>query len=233
MNEPFHRLINGIRKVAAGLRPFSESVWPGVRNDLFVAHESIYSFASQFAAGCDGLDAGCGTGYGSSLLASSGARSVLGVDIDPRNIAYARKHYRDAMFEVADLERLPSGRKFGFAIASNSLEHLSHPAAFLAQLRTMLDGKAIIAVPPIYSEHDAHTHAGIHYHRSNLTVAEWARLIRNSGFLATAYIHWTRATPDFQSHRPSTLTREDFTFEPVAVETLLQRPTITAIFLIW
>ncbi len=34
MRQTLHRALNGIRKVAAGLRPFSESVWPGVRNDF-------------------------------------------------------------------------------------------------------------------------------------------------------------------------------------------------------
>lgn len=41
------RTINGLRKVAAGLKPFSESVWPGVRNDLFVANQSIASLRAS------------------------------------------------------------------------------------------------------------------------------------------------------------------------------------------
>jgi len=56
------RFLNGMRKVASGLRPFNESVWPGVRNDLFVAHESLYQLAAPYAAGARVLDAGCGTG---------------------------------------------------------------------------------------------------------------------------------------------------------------------------
>src|SRR6266566_3430102 len=79
--EWLHRALNGIRKVAAGLRPFSESVWPGVRNDLFVAHESIYRFFANDVRNRDVLDAGCGTGYGSHILARSGAKSVVGVDL--------------------------------------------------------------------------------------------------------------------------------------------------------
>ncbi len=50
------RILNGLRKVTAGLRPFGESVWPGVRNDLFVAHESIYRFASPYARGANVLE---------------------------------------------------------------------------------------------------------------------------------------------------------------------------------
>src|SRR5689334_18904699 len=102
----FFRVSNGIRKVAAGLRPFSESVWPGVRDDLFVAHESIYVFAQRFVAGQNVLDAGCGTGYGSFLLARSGASSVLGVDRDRSSVRFAKRRYQadNLAFRVTDLE---------------------------------------------------------------------------------------------------------------------------------
>ena len=122
MRDSIYRLFNGIRKVAAGLRPFSESVWPGVRNDLFVAHESIYAFSAQFAVGEAVLDAGCGTGYGSHLLAQNGARSVLGIDLDKHSIAFAQRRYTvpNLRFSVAELENLAFPKhSFGFVIASN------------------------------------------------------------------------------------------------------------------
>ncbi len=102
------RLLNGLRKVAAGLRPFNESVWPGVENDLLVAHRSIYRFFAGFVAGRDVLDAGCGTGYGSAVLADAGARSVLGVDVDRLSVAYAQRRFRRAnlTFRRADCEQL-------------------------------------------------------------------------------------------------------------------------------
>jgi SAM-dependent methyltransferase len=235
--ETLHRLFNGVRKVAAGLRPFSESVWPGVRNDLFVAHESIYAFASQYARGRIVLDAGCGTGYGAEILAGAEATRVIGVDLDPRNVAFARRRYPRAnlSFEIGDLERLPfDGAQFGLVIASNSLEHLESPGAFLDSLRRMLtpDGVAIIAVPPIYSEHDYAKHQAIHYHRSNLPMPEWARLIAAHGFRATGCIHNVKRTADLTSHRRSRLTVADFTFTPVPVEEMLQRFTITGIFVV-
>src|SRR3954468_15894608 len=89
----FRRAANGVRRIAAGLPPSEEAVWPGVRNDLFVAHESVYQFASSLAVGLRVLDAACGTGYGSALLASSGAKSVIGIDAHPRRIRYASAHF--------------------------------------------------------------------------------------------------------------------------------------------
>src|SRR5947208_2883717 len=86
MSYQIQRFRNGVAKVAAGLTPFGESVWPGVRNDLFLAHESIYRFFTMHASGKRVLDAGCGAGYGSYALAQAGALSVQGVDRDHRNI---------------------------------------------------------------------------------------------------------------------------------------------------
>jgi 2-polyprenyl-3-methyl-5-hydroxy-6-metoxy-1,4-benzoquinol methylase len=237
VRQTIQRVLNGIRKVAAGLRPFSESVWPGVRNDLFVAHESIYRFFASEVRNRDVLDAGCGTGYGSHILAEAGAKSVIGVDLDRRNIAFARKRYAapNLAFAVADIEKLEFGAdSFDLVVASNSVEHLHRPRAFLDELRRLLrpGGKALIAVPPIYTHADAQVHAGIHYHRSNLSVAEWAKLLGDTGFTASGFLHTVRGTAevDFTSHLPSRLSPEDFLFIPTTIDGLSSQVSITAVF---
>ena len=49
-----------------------------------------YAFASGFCQGQHVLDAACGEGYGSALLAGH-SETVTGVDIDSDVIAHARK----------------------------------------------------------------------------------------------------------------------------------------------
>lgn len=231
------RIVNGIRKVAAGLRPFNESVWPGVHNDLFVAHESIYYFAATLAQEQLVLDAGCGTGYGSSILGRA-ARSVLGVDIDARSVAYAKRHFSkgNVSFEVADLQQLDFQNRFDLIVASNSIEHLDDPRAFVAgALRALRPhGSLLIAVPPIYGEADAQAHADIHYHRSNLRVTEWSDLLVEAGFESKGFIHHFAREgnrPDFFSHAPSRLQPSDFTFSEVTAAELSMTVSITAVFL--
>ena len=60
--------------------------------------------------GLDVLDAGCGEGYMSRLLAERGARAV-GVDVSDSLVDYARKHEDAARlgvaYTVASLENLP------------------------------------------------------------------------------------------------------------------------------
>lgn len=233
------RILNGLRKVAAGLRPFGESVWPGVRNDLFVAHESIYRFATRYAARAEVLDAGCGTGYGSRILADFGASHVLGLDIDRLSIAFARRRYANAIlsFERADCQALilPSAR-FDFVFASNVLEHLSLPEGFLSAAFEALrpGGHALFAVPPITSAGTAALHRDIHYHRSNFTVSTWRALLTSRAWTVAAFAHTFVGAgphPDFASPFSSFLSPADFAFTPVPVGHLENTPTITAVFL--
>jgi SAM-dependent methyltransferase len=228
------RVVHGLRKVAAGLRPFNESVWPGLRNDLFVAHESIYHFFARYAAGKAVLDAGCGTGYGSALLAQHASR-VLGVDVDPRSVRYARRHFASERtgFRTIDIQHLPFEAEFDLIVSSNALEHLDEPALFIAGARRALvsEGTLIVAVPPIFTEHDAHAHSHIHYHRANLRVGEWATLLGES-FRVEYFVHAARdgVTPDFASNEKSGLTWQDFAFRSVSLEALHLHATMTAIF---
>ena len=228
---------NGVRKVLAGLTPFGESVWPGVRNDLFVAHLSIYLFFSSFCRDKDVLDAGCGTGYGAALLAERGAASVVGFDLDHRSVRYARRHYGSpaVRFEVRDGEApaLPGGA-FDVVVSSNMMEHLRDPGSFLLATARALRpaGLMLAAVPPIVSAADAAGQEAISYHRSNLTVAGWLHLLGDCGFEVELFRH--DFTPfdalDFGSPNPSTLAPEEFTFHPTDLAGVERAGPLTVIF---
>lgn len=236
-NEGAHRVVNGCRKILAGLRPFGESVWPGVRNDLFVAHEAIYRFFCAYAHGRAILDAGCGTGYGSFLLAEAGAADVVGVDIDGLSIAYARRHYRrdHLRFEIGDIESLPYDHQmFDVVVASNSVEHLDRPEEFLGKLRQILEpgGVALLAIPPIYSDADLDVHRHIHYHRNQLFVNEWLLLFEKYSFRQEYFAHRLASADlhvDFGSHQTTRLSHESFKIERVSREEFLNVPSISAI----
>jgi SAM-dependent methyltransferase len=228
------RVVHGLRKVAAGLRPFNESVWPGLRNDLFVAHESIYQFLAGYADGKVVLDAGCGTGYGAALLGRRASR-VAGVDLDPASIRYAQRHFagKTIEFRTLDIQHLPFDSEFDLVVSSNALEHLDEPGLFVAGARRALvaGGVLIVAVPPIFTEHDLHAHGDIHYHRANLRVAEWASLLGES-FAVEYFVHIARegVAPDFRSNKTSRLTLQDFAFQPVGPDAMHSQHTMTAVF---
>ena len=228
------RALNLGRRAVAGLTLFGENVSPEVPNDLFVAHLSIYHFAARFARGARVLDLGCGAGYGSAYLHSAGAAIVLGLDLDPRNIRYAKRHSRSVQFRQADAEHLPPNLgTFDLVIASNVLEHVHDVTRTLDALGDLLvpAGRLVLAVPPITDELSMRDNEAIPYHRSNYYVAQWIEMLTARFAEVTSYRHFWRdgVQPDFGDPFPSRLTPDHFLFEK---SDLLSQPTLTALFVV-
>lgn len=129
-----------------------ERVIPGqVPRDLLNEHLARYAFAARLSRGKRVLDAGCGAGYGTAELAQ-GAVEVLGVDISPEAIAYAREHYRspNLRFEEASCTALPAvDAKFGLIVAFEVIEHLADWRGFLSEVRRVLarNGQFVVSTP--------------------------------------------------------------------------------------
>lgn len=232
------RLLNAARKVRAGLRLRGESISPEVPNDLYQAHRSIYLFAGRFVEDRRVLDLGCGSGYGTVLLQEHGAGAVVGLDLDPRSIRYARRRFsREGVeFRVGDAEALPPDLgRFDFVVASNVLEHLRSPQRAVERLAHLLSprGRLLVAVPPIVDDRGLAVHEAIPYHRSNLLIEQWQGLLgRHCRDLET----WRHLPPegvrlDFADPFPSRVRAEDFRFLACSSSDLSASETLTALFL--
>ncbi|HEY1242463.1 MAG TPA: methyltransferase domain-containing protein [Bryobacteraceae bacterium] len=129
-----------------------ERLIPGqVEVDLFNEHLARYAFAGRLAAGKRVLDAGCGTGYGSAELARL-ADSVVGADIAPEAVDYAREHYRspNLQFEQASCTALPHPpASFDLVVAFEVIEHLADWREMLREARRLLapGGQFIVSTP--------------------------------------------------------------------------------------
>ncbi len=87
------------------------------------------------------LDAGCGRGYLSRVLAGDGLR-VTATDIAPA--AGAGKYFAVA----ADIESLPfAARSFDTVISTHTLEHVLNAGVALAELRRLARRRLILVVP--------------------------------------------------------------------------------------
>src|SRR5688572_26991292 len=80
-----------------------------VRGEMTDAeHLARYAWAAQLTKGRRVLDAGCGLGYGSALLAGAGAGSVTGMDIAPAVVEVARGRVPAGVTLVeGDVHQLP------------------------------------------------------------------------------------------------------------------------------
>lgn len=119
-----------------------------------IRHEHFhrYVFARTHCGGARVLDAACGEGYGSALLAGV-SESVVGVDLDEDTIAHARGRYGQAAnleFRVADCTSLPfEDASFDRVVSFETLEHLEAHDALLGEFARVLapGGVLIISTP--------------------------------------------------------------------------------------
>jgi SAM-dependent methyltransferase len=131
--------------------PTGERLVPDVQRDelIYAEHVARYRLAAQLASGRRVLDAGCGEGYGTALLASSGAASVVGIDVDEPTIEHARRRYGHE-FRAADVAELPfEDESFDLVACFETIEHVASPEKALAELRRVLagDGLLVISTP--------------------------------------------------------------------------------------
>lgn len=115
---------------------------------LEAEHLARYRWAGALVEGKRVLDAGCGTGYGSELLASQGAAEVVGVDVDADAIeAASRSDSRRATFAAADLRDLPADLgEFDVVVCFEVIEHIAEPEVALDRLAAVLRRGGILVV---------------------------------------------------------------------------------------
>ena len=115
------------------------------------------------------LDAACGEGYGSFLLAR-GASQVTGIDISADAVAHARERYQSGnlAFVQASVTALPLPDSCVDVVVSfETIEHLTPQREMLAEFRRVLtpSGVLVISSPnrPVYNEAgeiENHFHVG-------------------------------------------------------------------------
>ena len=127
-----------------------ERVVPGkTEPDLLNEHIARYRFAEGLVGGRRVLDAGCGTGYGSAILAKHSA-SVVGVDISREAVEEARKAAPDARFFQGDCAAVGlRDASVDVVVAFEVIEHLAAWQSMLEEARRVLrpDGQLIVSTP--------------------------------------------------------------------------------------
>ncbi len=105
------------------------------------------------------LDVGCGTGERLTWPLANAHPGVrfLGADDDARTIEYARRTCLAPNLQFIHLAQLQIDERFDLIVASEVLEHVTAPAAFLRDLRSRLApaGCIVVTVPNGYGPSEA------------------------------------------------------------------------------
>lgn len=182
---------------------------PGATGDLVYEHWHRYAFARRFAAGKRVLDAACGEGYGTALLAAV-ATEAIGVDIDEAAVAHARANYAgrgNLRFESGSVTALPlADASLDIVISFETIEHL--PAAdqprMLAEFaRVLASGGVLLLSSPNKRRYSDARNYHNPFHLHELYRDELAQLL-DFGFPHRRWFHQTRSYM-------STLWSEDLT----------------------
>ncbi len=171
----------GSPNVSEPLEFTGERFTPECLREIRYEHLHRYVFAAGLVEGLDVLDAACGEGYGSAILARQAA-SVTAVDISPGTIAHAQERYpaSNIDFQAADCTQLPfADDRFDCIVSFETLEHLESQDALIAGFRRVLrpGGFLLISTPDkaVYTDKMGNRNE---FHVSELYRDEFEALLR-------------------------------------------------------
>lgn len=129
-----------------------ERFTPECQREILYEHLHRYALAARLCTGRRVLDAACGEGYGSAMLAGV-ARSVTGVDLAVEAVEHARARYAgpdNLEFLQGDCTDLPfEDHAFDCIVSFETLEHLEDQQGMLAEFDRILapDGFLLLSSP--------------------------------------------------------------------------------------
>ena len=144
----------------------------GRRSD---AHIARYVLAKNYIRPNDVvLDAACGLGYGSAVLAQAGGPSVrvVGFDNSAYAVDYARRNFAACLpntefhdGDVCDLSRF-ADNTVGLVVSFETVEHLREPGVFLREVKRVLKpgGRFACSVPNLWVDETGEDPNPWHFH---------------------------------------------------------------------
>jgi SAM-dependent methyltransferase len=183
-----------------------------MRGQLIEAeHLSRYRWAANLAEGKRVLDAGCGTAYGTAMMAEAGAATVVGIDIAASVLESVRREMPQGVeLQVGDLTALDvQDDQFELIVCFEVIEHFEDPDVVLDELaRVLAPGGTLLVSSPnrgVYPPGNPHHHH--EFTPGELTRALEARftavqLLRQQDFVTSAIL----STPLFEETSQEPLT---------------------------
>ncbi len=121
---------------------------------IYLFHLVTYEFARDYVRNGTVLDYGCGSGYGTAMLAKD-CRQIIGVDVSIEAIAASRDNYAAnnlSYLPISRAERAPlpfRDASFSTVLSFQVIEHIEDVDSYLSEIRRVLcpGGLFLLATP--------------------------------------------------------------------------------------
>jgi SAM-dependent methyltransferase len=159
-------------------------------NYWFRRHEVVYAMLAAECADATVLEAGCGEGYGASLI-NAVARKVIALDYDSAATAHVRERYPDVSVVRGNLGFLPMRTASVDVIVNfQVIEHLWDQLGFLRECLRVLrpGGKLLVSTPNRITFSPGRDTPLNPYHTRELAPSEMDELLRSAGFAVSSML---------------------------------------------
>src|ERR1700761_8122307 len=189
---PQHRPGDTLPEVDAVLTLTGERTIPDldIENYWFRRHEVVYERLAKHCVGRDVLEAGCGEGYGTDLLAGV-ARRVVALDYDAAAVAHVGSRYPRVEVMQANLAELPlPAASVDVVVNFQVIEHLWDQAQFVAECLRVLrpSGILMVSTPNRITFSPGRDTPLNPFHTRELNAAELTELLVDAGFEVVAML---------------------------------------------
>lgn len=161
-------------ELLSGERQVAETV-EGIRAD----HRARYEWAAPRLAGKRVVDAGCGIGYGSKILAGAECH-VRAFDRSGEALEFAKQHYNHdprITYVQGELEAVQYPKGFDAVVCFEALEHTDKPDQVLRNFREMAPW-LYVSVP----NETVLPYRGQRYHHRHYTAGQLETLLNRNGW---------------------------------------------------
>jgi len=161
-----------------------ERQFPLTLDQIKGAHLNRYVWARDIVSDRDDvIDAGCGVGYGSTVLAERVA-SVVGMDVSLETVSLAKHYWKHpkVRFLHRELHGFTSAASFSSVVAFEVIEHLVLPELFLLRVRKEIGPGGTIFISSPNSNVKAHSVAKNPFHIRHYTAQELRQMLVACGF---------------------------------------------------
>jgi SAM-dependent methyltransferase len=151
----------------------------GIERNMLELHLRRYEFAARFVAGKRVVDLACGAGYGSVVLKDAGASQVIGVDVSPDCVRYARERYARPGIEFMEADGMTFAPAAGcdVVVSLETIEHVPDARGFVTHLASLLaPGSILVGSVPTTLSTDVNP-----YHLHDFTPRQFRELFSSLG----------------------------------------------------